>query len=354
MLAALQLRPVDRTPVFLRDLTLGLDVCGYSTPEVCAAGPDGACYDSQKAAQCVVETQRLLGHDCVVGDIHYLGLDAERFGGEVRFPERGVPVVVTPPFASVTDALPLRLSRGHPVGKTEAMVESYRLIRASLGDTVAIAANIDGPITKAGTLWDLDALLMAMLTDPGAAHAAVDFAVALACDHAHALLQAGADFVFVAASSDSPAMVGPRNFMDHTLPGLRRLVEVAKSYQAGVVFHPHGPFTETRLHPLTEASLDTGIAGFQFAEGNDLGVATERWGERVCVLGGPDVADVILPGPAARVRQAACDAIRAAAPARGFVLMPSCSIHRGTPLAHLHALCEEARSRDTGSSRTGR
>jgi len=30
----------DRVPVFQRDLTLGLDVAGYSTPEVCAGAFD--------------------------------------------------------------------------------------------------------------------------------------------------------------------------------------------------------------------------------------------------------------------------------------------------------------------------
>ena len=64
--AALRGERPDVVPIFLRDLTLGLDVCGYTTPEVCA-GPDGG-YDAEKSARCVMETQRLLGHDCVVGD----------------------------------------------------------------------------------------------------------------------------------------------------------------------------------------------------------------------------------------------------------------------------------------------
>jgi len=96
--AALRREQADRVPVFLRDLTLGLDVCDFTTPEVCTGGPDGG-YHAEKSARCIIETQRLLGHDCVVGSIHDLGLDADVLGGRVEFPERGVPYVVEPPFS---------------------------------------------------------------------------------------------------------------------------------------------------------------------------------------------------------------------------------------------------------------
>jgi hypothetical protein len=90
----------DRVPIFLRDLTLGLDVCDYTTPAV-RSGPNG--YDADKSARCVVETQRLLGHDCVVGGIHDLGLDVERLGGRAEFPERGIPLVATPALTVAGD-----------------------------------------------------------------------------------------------------------------------------------------------------------------------------------------------------------------------------------------------------------
>jgi len=36
----------DRVPVFLRDLTLGLDIAGYRTPEVCAGR-----FDAEKSSR---------------------------------------------------------------------------------------------------------------------------------------------------------------------------------------------------------------------------------------------------------------------------------------------------------------
>jgi MtaA/CmuA family methyltransferase len=339
--AALRGEKTDQVPIFLRDLTLGLDICDYTTPEV-YAGPNG--YDADKSARCMVETQRLLGHDCVVGGIHDLGLDVERFGGRVEFPERGIPFVAQPAFASARDMPDPGDLAAAPSGRLPGLARSYRLVREQLGDRVAIAANVEGPVTKAGLLRGLDALLLDMMRDPPAARAAVDFAVELCCEHVRVLLDAGADFVFVAAASDGPAAIRPEHYLEYTIPGLARIVSTAGEREAPVVFHPHGPFTDSRFHHLVEAAAETGIAGFQFGEANDFAVAKRWWGTRICILGGVDIPSVLLPGPPERIREVTRNVLAQAAGGGGFVLMPSCSVHRGFPLAHLQAMIGAARA----------
>ncbi len=340
--AALRGERPDRVPVFLRDLTLGLDVCGYTTPEVCA-GPDG--YDSGKAARAVVETQRVLGHDCVVGGIHDLGVDVERFGGRVEFPECGIPYVAEPAFHSASDIPDPGAVSTAASGRLPGLADSYRLVRGALGGTVAIAANIEGPVTKAGLLRGLDALLSDMMRDPPAARAAADLAVELCCEHVRVLLDAGADLVFIAGASDGAAAIRPDHYLEYTMPGLVRITSVAGEREAPVVFHPHGPFTDSRFHRLVDAAIDTGIAGVQFGEGNDFSVARRRWGDRVCILGGIDIPSVLLPGPVDRIREATRALLSDVGRDEGFVLMPSCSVHRGFPLEHLKAMIDVAHAR---------
>jgi len=340
--AALRGEKPDQVPIFLRDLTLGLDVCDYTTPEVCA-GPNG--YDADKSARCVVETQRLLGHDCVVGGIHDLGLDVERFGGRVEFPQHGIPFVGRPAFASADDIPDQSDLAAAPPGRLPGLARSYRLVREQIGSQVAIAANVEGPVTKAGLLRGLDALLSDMMRDPPAARAAVDLAIELCCEHVRVLLDAGADFVFVAAASDGPAVIRPEQFLEYTIPGLARIVGAAREHEAPVVFHPHGPFTDSRFHHLVDAAVETGIAGFQFGEDNDLAVGKRRWGTGICILGGVDIPSVLLPGPPERIREVTRNVLAQARVGGGFVLMPSCSVHRGFPLAHLQAMIDAARAR---------
>jgi len=340
--AALRGERTDVVPIFLRDLTLGLDVCDFTTPEVCA-GPDGG-YDAGKSARCVIETQRLLGHDCVVGSVHDLGIDADMLGGRVEFPERGIPRVATPPFATAEAIADLRVPDLRTEGRMPGLLRSYRIVAEAIGDEVAIAANVEGPVTKAGLLRGLDNLLVDLASDPVAAGMAVDFAVKLACEHVRSLLEAGAHFIFVAAASDGPAVISPQHYLDYSIPGLRAIVAVARERGAPVVFHPHGPFTEERFWPLVEAAIATGIVGFQFGEDNDLGIAKQRWGDRICILGGVDVPTVLSPGPPERIREVTRQVIEMAGRDGGFILMPSCSVHRGFPIEHLEAMIAAARS----------
>ena len=339
--AALRGERPDMVPIFLRDLTLGLDVCGFTTPEVCA-GPDGG-YDAEKSARCVMETQRLLGHDCVVGSVHDLGIDADMLGGRVEFPERGIPRVATPPFSTADAVADARVPDLRTQGRMPGLLRSYRIVAEAIGGEVAVAANVEGPVTKAGLLRGLDNLLVDLVSDPAAARAAVDFAVKLACEHVRSLLEAGAHFIFVAAASDGPAVISPQHYLDYTIPGLGAIVTAARKLGAAVVFHPHGRFTEERFWPLVDAAIATGIIGFQFGEDNDLGIAKQRWGERICILGGVDVPTILSPGPPERIREATRQVIELAGRDGAFILMPSCSVHRGLPIEHLHAMIQAAR-----------
>lgn len=334
--AALRREPTDKTPIFLRDLTLGLDVCDYTTPEVCGGG-----YNSEKAARAVIETQRLLGHDCVVGAIHDLGMDIDVLGGEVAFPERGIPYISRPAFPTREALDHAILPDIHVSGRMPGVIRSYRIVADTLGAETAVAANVEGPVTKAGVLRGLDLLIKDMIRSPEAAGKIVDFAVELGCRHIDALLDAGAHFIFIAAASDGPAAIRPAQYLDYTIPGLARLVSAAKRRGAAVVFHPHGPFTREQFWPLVDAAIATGITGFQFGEDNDLGLAMKRWGNQICILGGPDIPTVLVPGPPERIAEDTRDII-AAVGTKGFILMPSCSVHRGFPLTHLQAMIETA------------
>ncbi len=343
MEAALRGEKPDQVPVFPRDLTLGLDVCHFTTPEVCAGGPDGG-YDAEKSAQCIIETQRLLNHDCVVGSIHDLGIDVDMLGGKVDFPERGIPRVVEPAFPTAEAIADARLPDLRRQGRMPGLIRSYRIVTEAVGNEVAVAANIEGPVTKAGLLRGLDSLLVDLVADPPAARVAVEFATELACEHVRVLLEAGAHFVFVPAASDGPAVIRPEHYLEYTIPGLRRIVAAARELGRQVVFHPHGPFTEERFWPLVEAAIGTGIVGFQFGEDNDFSVAKARWGKRVCILGGVDIPTVLSPGPPGRIREVTGQVIEQAGRDGGFVVMPSCSVHRGFPIDHLKAMIEAARN----------
>jgi uroporphyrinogen decarboxylase len=146
--------------------------------------------------------------------------------------------------------------------------------------------------------------------------------------------------IFVAAASDNPDLIGPDVFRSTSLPGLRTLVVEAGRSGLPTVFHPHGVFTDPAYHCLVEESIEQGIRGFQFAEMNDFAIAKRKWGGRICILGGVDVSTTLLLGPEERVRRETREYLTTCAPGGGYVMMCSCSVHRGIPSNNLKAMVE--------------
>lgn len=350
MTVALERGVPDRVPVFLRDLTLGLDVAGLGTPEVCAGA-----FDAELSARSVVAAQRELGHDAVVGSIQYCGMEVEMLGGEVMFPPYGIPSVIRAPFDSpekVDDAELPDASRDAPLSN---IVRSYGLVDRRIGREVAILGNVEGPLTKAGILRGLDTLALDMVSDPDVFLKTVRFSVDLTKDLCSALCRAGVNTaMFVAAATDNPDILGGEVFERHTLPGLRAVVDTVRKEGLPTVFHPHGLFSSGPGSALLEASLDTGIVGFQFAEGNDLVEAKRRWGGQTCIMGGVNAFTTLLLGPLEAIRAETRRYLEGCMDGGGYVMMCSCSLHRGMPLDHVKEMVMTCASQgEYGRTRSG-
>lgn len=333
----------DRVPVFLRDLTLGMDVTGMTTPEVCSGGPRGG-YDGAKSARCVIECQRRFGHDCVVGSIQDLGMDAEALGGRVDFPKTGVPRIVKHPFADKRTFAKAMVPRMDTDGRLPGILDAYQRVRKELGKTVAVAANVEGPVTKAGLLRGFEDLMIDTVEDNDFVHDLVAFATDVSISHAQCMVEAGADVVFVAAAGDGPAMISPTMMRDLTIAHLARMVQAAHGWGVPVIFHPHGRFTDPAYQPLVQAALETGIDGFQFPEHCDVKTAIQQWGRSITILAGTDISTVLAPGPEESIRQDVRAQLQAATGHAPFIFMPSCSIHRGIPLNHVGAMINAVRT----------
>jgi len=335
METALQRGAPDRVPVFLRDLTLGLDVIDVSTPQVCA-GP----FDAELSSRAVVAAQRLLGHDAVVGSVQFCGLETEMLGGELQFPERGIPSILRPPFAEPGDVDRAELPDPLTDEPLANVVRSYELTSERIGSEVAILGNVEGAVTKAGMLRGLEALLMDLMTDRELAERTIAFAARMGEELADALSSHGVNCsLFVAAASDNPDLIGPADFRRYSLPGLRRIVKAGERNEVPTIFHPHGVFTDPPFSPLVRESLDQGISGFQFAERNDLALAKREWGSETCILGGVDAFTTLLLGPGERIEAETRRCLEDCGPS-GYVMMCSCSLHRGMPLDHVRAMVE--------------
>ncbi|MCX6650771.1 MAG: hypothetical protein NT131_03825 [Methanomassiliicoccales archaeon] len=332
-LRALEMGVPDAPPVFLRDLTLGLDESDYSTPEVCAGA-----YDATKAYRSIIALHRRLGQDAVVGCIHFVGLEVEALGGLVKYPEWGIPSVVRHPFQDAVDPIfePLDFQRTAPFPH---ILDCYQQVSREMRSDTAIICNLEGPITKAALLRGMENLALDMHFQPDLAASYVRYATELGEEYLRAVAgRADLDCAFIAAASDNPDIFGQEAFRELTLPNLARLRSAAHELGLPTVFHPHGDMSSRPNLPLMDGILATDIEGFQFAEGNDAELLKKAFSGKVCLMGGIDAFSTLLLGPEQRIVNETEGFLRTFEPWDGYVFMCSCSLHRGMPLDHVDAL----------------
>lgn len=327
----------DKVPVFLRDLTLGMDETGYSTPEVCAPP-----YDAEKSARSVLSLQRRLGQDAVVGCIHYVGFDAQALGGELKFAERGIPSVVRHPLESDDwqDRVVLRSMNQEPY---LSALRSYELVSSSIGGKAEVVCNVEGPMTKAALLRGLERYALDIQVDRSMAEEVTALSVQLSLAFLEEAAGKGAGTSFLASSTDNPTIFGQEAFREFCLPGVRILARKAAELGLPTIFHPHGIFHSAENLPLVEECIATGVEGLQFAEENDLAMLKEVCQGRVCELGGLNVFTTLLFGPEERIERETKGYLDACGPGGGYVFMCSCSLHRGMPLGHVEAMMRACR-----------
>ncbi len=325
-------------PVFLRDLTLGLDETGYSTPEVCAGA-----YDAEKSAKSVLALHERLGQDAIVGCIHYVGLEIEALGGQVKYPERGIPSVVRHPFQDTADPefVLLDLKRDPPF---PSVARSYRLVEEGLKGSAALVCNIEGPVTKAALLRGMENLALDMFFDKDLAAKYVDYATDISLEYLKVIdSQTDLDCCFLASASDNPDIFGTEAFLRFTIPNLRRLKDASAALDLPTIFHPHGDLSAPENLPLMEDIIATGVEGFQFAERNDHLVLRKNFGKKITLMGGIDAFSTLLLGPVDKVVKETEGFLNDFRPWDRYVFMCSCSLHRGMPLPHVDAMMESVR-----------
>ncbi|MEM0449610.1 MAG: uroporphyrinogen decarboxylase family protein [Methanomassiliicoccales archaeon] len=325
-------------PIFLRDLTLGLDECNYSTPEVCAPP-----YDAEKSARSVISLQKRLGQDAVVGCIHYVGFDAQSLGGELKFPDRGIPSVIKHPLEGGDWRERIVMPSMNDSPYREAL-RSYELVSKSLREEAEVVCNLEGPMTKAALLRGLERFAMDIELDRSSAKDVTYLSTQLSIAFLEEAARKGAGTCFLASSTDNPSIFGSEVFRHFSLPGVREITKKAKNLGMQTIFHPHGIFQSPENISLVEDIISTGVVGIQFAEENDLRFLKEICRGKVCVLGGPNVFTTLLFGPEERIERETREYIDKCAAEGGYILMCSCSLHRGMPMHHVEAMIRCCRS----------
>ena len=326
----LRLERNDRIPLMLRDLTLGLDAANVPTDAVF-----GNTYDPELSAKSVLALQGMMGHDVTMGCISTYSLEA--FGGITKYPSDGIPYVSRYPLAEleVLDSLVPEQIESDLLRGMRCSCEIVKERRPDLG----LCVNVPGPMTMAGFFRGVEALMMDTIENPDVAESIVEFSVDVISHEMRFLYDGIAEAVFLASATDNPDMIGDDQYLALSIDGVRRLT--AEAHDDGIlsIFHPHGVFSTDDRVDVLRASIDTGIDGFQFSEGNEpLGVL-ESCDGRCAIMGGVNAYSTLLLGPEKRIVRDTNRFLDDLAD-HHYIMTCSCSVNRGLPLENLKAMAD--------------
>lgn len=324
----------DRIPVFIRDMTLGMDVLGIRTTDVY-----GERFDPKRSAECICAFQRFTGQDAVIGCTHSAAFLIDQFGGRMKYPEAGIPIPICHPLEGIKD---FSGYDAEPKGMMLSALESYSIVRRKLPET-SVVLNVTGPLTKAGVIAGVEYISMLIESDRDV----LNDLLALCMDNLRCVVEtaskdASCDAGILASATDNPDMFGIDAFRNFSLVWTKRYADVFHRHSLPVIFHPHGTFVSEDLD-LSKDVLSSGCDGFHFPEGNDMQTLRQRLGGRICLLGGTDIIPTLFNGPADSIGKETQDYLSTFSGC-SYVFMPSCSLHRGIPLENIGAMCDAIRA----------
>lgn len=151
-------------------------------------------------------------------------VEAGAMGAAVDFGGRRVePHVVESPLRSASEwdrLRPMALDAGRPA----CVLEAIRLLKRA-GDGVPVVGNITGPMSVAGTLVDMTALLMELRKKPEACRDLLNFITDQLTAFARAQRAAGADALCLSEPSGTGEILGAKHFQNYALPCINRVLD---------------------------------------------------------------------------------------------------------------------------------
>jgi [methyl-Co(III) methanol-specific corrinoid protein]:coenzyme M methyltransferase len=303
-LAALERRPVDRTPV----ICTGGSMSSVPAQVVALSGQSlpAAHRDAQAMAQLALAAARLTGFEAV-GVPLCTTVEAEAYGAPIDLGDADTEArIVREPYASVRDVVLPEVRALYARSRAPLVVEAVRELSASAGD-LPIIANLIGPMSIAASLVDPMTFMRELRTRPDEVAALAAHVTDFLIDWAHELIAAVA-------------------------PHLRRLAAAIKADGGRVLLHMCGTPGKS-LVTLATLGIDAFIPDASVVPAE----LRASLGE-VAIIG--NVSTFLLHQ--GRPESIGALAERLCKQAQIDVLAPTCGMSSATPLINIRALTQAA------------
>ncbi len=248
----------------------------------------------------------------------------DHFGRTFMTSAHGEPLIVEPAVRTVEDIKRYDMRSF----LSEKDFDGIRRVVNRLPDR-AHSLNIKGPFAEAWTnIGGMDKMLLAFVTDPDLARAALRMSVEFTKDLFDLGAEAGVDFIVMDGDlcGNDYMLMSYEHFREFIYPCKQELVEHAHGLGLKIIKH-----TDGMAWRLMDDFLEIGFDGFHPIQPQcmDLDQTKAAMYGKMCVVGNVDCLDLLVFGTPDMVDEATKQVIADGAPGGGYILSSSNSLHPG-------------------------
>jgi len=325
--AAMKRTCADRIPYSL--------ILGPFRARVLGCSPREYFQEGRKLAQSTLLGHEMFQHDSV--DVTWdIFLEAEAAGGELEFPEDGVPRVRRPVLSRKTALSALQLPRPESSGRYPLFLEACRTVVSSLRG-VALSGTVTGPWTIAAGLRGTQELIYDTVDDPAFVGELLKFTTEVTRVLGAGLLETGLSLTLGEAAS-SCSLISPSVYRRFIKPCHQQIVQFCRERKASLSMHICG-----YIDPLMGDLLDLGIVALSLDSPSSLKKMVEISQKRIALVGNV-ATSLFVSGTREEIENSVKQCIRTAAPGGAFILSSGCELPYNATVERARFFVEAARN----------
>lgn len=285
-------------------------------------------------AEVKIKDLESMGHDALFGCWDSAQL-VEAFGCGTKATPVKMDIVKHIDIKSEDDLLRLKKVDVRKDGRMPHFQRAIRILSDYAKGEIPVVGHSRGPFTTTASLLEVQKFLIGLIDQPDLMKKVLERMTDAIIDYTNALIENGADIIFVTEPVCSGNMISPAQFKEFAYPYLKRYIG---SISRPAMLHICG-----RVEDRLEDIADTGTAILSIDQLVDLAVVRKRIGDRVAFGGNIDPVRVLYQGSVEEVKQQTRKCIEAAG-TRRYIFMSGCALAVGTPIENLRAAMEVVRN----------
>lgn len=217
--------------------------------------------------------------------------------------------------------------------------DTIKLVKAKVGANVSVHAEIFSPWSQFLELLNYENALMAILDDPGKAHACLERLAEGALTLAKQQATCGVDAILISSAFAGAGLISRQHYEEFVLPYERKIIsEVQKVFTLPIYTHTCGSIGD-RL----DLMMQTGTNGIDTLDPPPLGTvelaeAKASLAGKTFLKGNVDPVNTLLYGTPDEVRADVQNRLAIGRPGGGYVLSSACSVAPHTPPENIELL----------------